>query len=287
MPRICINCGSKLVEGSPCDCMERELTLEAIQDQMIAELVTEKTETVAEKIESAVGKTEATMENSETNSKKVQINIDQEMVDKYIDETKKYLGTGIASFVEFIKKPLSMAMHTELRGPICLFFIVLQALSLMLFEMMIVNNVQRIFEELMGSLAYWVNLSDHVNYLSMCLESALIIVISMTTLTLLMLISCQKIGKVEITVKRVISIAVVSTIPMTLGYLGGTIMLFIVPVVSLLCIVLGVIASIILGSHTLLSMMNMDKDKAIYVVYGLYVLQTIVVTTIIQVAIGM
>lgn len=279
MPRICINCGSKLVEGSPCSCTEHTTN--------IATTTSQTSDTDSAVVQEKTTSDSVVAENSAKENKTIQINIDQEMVDKCINETKKYLGTGITFFMEFIKKPLSMTMYSQLGNSISMFFIVLQALAFILFEVMLVKNIQHIIEKILGSLAYWIDLNSNINYGGICFKGALIIVGSMTTLVLLMSIVSKKIGKASIGLKRVLSIAVVSTIPLTLGYLGGTIMLFIMPAISVLCIIIGLMISIILGSYSLLSVVEINRDKGIYAVAGIYLVQVILIAVIIKIVMGM
>ena len=68
---------------------------------------------------------------------------------------------------------------------------------------------------------------------------------------------------------------------------NGAVLLMILPSLSGICIIAGVLLSIILGSYSLVSQMQVNKNQSMYIATGVYTLQVILVFYVIKAVAGM
>ena len=220
-------------------------------------------------------------------NKGIQINIDQEKIDKYVNETKQHLGISLKFLVEFMKKPLSTTMYSQISNSVGMFFVVLQVLAFLTLEIVVVANIYKIMTDLFGPLAYWLDLRNTTVYGAMYLKGTLIVILSVLMLVVLMNVVVKKLGNAIVTKQRIMSIAIISTIPITLSFVLGAVIMSILPILALVILIIGFISSVVLGSHSLLGNMETNKDKGIYMIFGVYLVQIIMMSIIIKVCIGL
>lgn len=270
MAGFCIHCGKKLEDGQTCNC--QTISSQQLQGQSPV------------KEQEAVPM--ASNHTAET-GKGIQINIDQEMVDKLVNGTVNNVGNGVVFLKEFIKNPISTLMGGQIKDSTTVFLGIFQIIAFVLFEIACMSNIDKMIGKFLGSFTYWTVLDNEIDYGNLCLKGILIIIVCMGTFTLLIQFVMQKIGKVPMELKHSLSLALVSTIPLTLGYLVGAVFLMILPSLSGICIIAGVLLSIILGSYSLVSQMQVNKNQSMYIATGVYTLQVILVFYVIKAVTGM